>query len=265
MRKLLTRAIAAALLLAVFSVYGDTSNLVFYADFQNSEDGQVIATAADLNGSTVAPASLYDQIGSWSAGPINKNASQFTAGAPSVSGDIPMAATIGFAKNGGFIAGTLSAASPFSKGAEATRVSFNFKLRGNGTKGFSHTIYGYDEGNTEIFKIVVVGGASTPLPATTVTVNGTTIGLSGRESTPINSISLVLDSNGIEVTLFNGGTSVSTTVKGIPVLGASKLISFKIQLQPTGAPCVFDYDSFEVWSILRAPPPPSLNLILLTP
>jgi hypothetical protein len=258
MKKLLTRAIVAGVLLAVFSVYGDTSNLVFYSDFENANDGQLITTAADLNEATLAPPSLYDQtppIG-WSGSPGKNSTSAFLAGAASMMASLNMRLT------GGALSGTQSKPALF-KGTESVRFSYDFKCNG-GSKGVSQTITGYDGNNAPVFIIVMGGIVSSP--QFQVTVNGVPIGIAYRSNSatvPLNSLSLTLNSDGISATLINGSTLAVSTVNGIPVLGGAGFSKFTIM--PTGGNNTFDYDNFQIWTISKVPPPPRLDLYMLTP
>ena len=256
MRKLVTKAIAAGMLMAVFSAYGDTSNLVFYSDFENGDDAGPIVTSGDLNGGTVAPPSLYDQIpqNGWAIGTLGKNtASQFRTGASSVIAFLAI-------KVGGGATANLGAPVSF-KGTSAAYFSYDFKPN-NGTKGVSQTITGRDSKNGIIFTIKMGGLLSSP--QFDVKVNDVSLGLASRSTsaTPLNSIRLTVDSTGVHATLISGATLAAGPTVNVPVLGGTDFASFALTVDGASG---FDYDNFQVWAVSKAPPPPRLDLYILTP
>ena len=261
MRKLLTRAIAAGMLMAVFSAYGDTSNLVFYSDFENSEDDQVVTSTADLNGATVAPPSVFDQTppNGWVSFSSNaKNpGSRFKAGA------VSQVFYFSIPKNGTGASAILSAPAPF-KGSDEVRFSYDFQPN-SGNKGTAQIITGYDLDNNSVFVIKMNHIAGSPQYQ--VTVNDIVLGYANRNGSsanPLNSISLTLNPVGITATLFNPVTLETKTVSGIPATGAPVLTRFGVTSERNLA-CNFDYDNFQVWAISRVPPPPRLDLYIVAP
>jgi len=262
MRKLLIRAIMAGVLLAVFSVYGDTSNLVFYSDFENSEDDQPIITIMDMNGSTIAPPSVFDQTppNGWVALSLNRNpansSGRFKVGA------VSQVAYLSIARNANGLSAVLSEPAPF-KGSGAIRFSYDFQPN-SGPKGTAHVISGYDLNNTVVFTIEMNGLAG--VPQYLVSVNNIPLGeayRSGNSANPLNSISLTLDSSGITATLSNSFTSVISTIT-VPAGGGPVLNRFTLASEDKRA-CNFDYDNFQVWAISRVPPPPRLDLYIIKP
>jgi hypothetical protein len=264
MRKLLTRAIAAGALLVAFSVYGDTSNLVFYSDFENSEDDQPIITLADLNGATLAPPSVFDQTppNGWVAlslhrVPANSNG-RFRQGAAS------QVAYIAMTKNATGLSATMAYPAPFT-GVSAVRFSYDFQPN-SGNRGTAQIITGYDNNNNSVFTIKMNSIAGSPQYL--VSVNDESIGYafrSGNSANPLNSISLLLDSTGITVTLINSSTLETITKYGIPPKnGFTQLSRFKLESEKNLA-SNFDYDNFQVWAISKVPPPPRLDLYIITP
>ncbi len=172
-----------------------------------------------------------------------------------------MVAYLNMRLTGGSLSGTLSQSAPF-KGANAVRFSYDFKPNG-GNAGISQNITVYDGNNSTVCTIVMGGMASSP--QFQVSVNGVPIGIAFRSSNStlsLNSLSLTLDSTGISATLFNGSTLASSTVTGIPFSGGTGFAKFT--LVTVGGNSNFDYDNFKVWAISKAPPPPRLDLFLLT-
>ena len=220
------------LLAAVFSAYGVASNLVFYSDFENAEEGQLITSPSDLNGATVAPPSLYPQTGLWTGFFLYPNPTAFGEAGGSMAALIRMDI-----KQTTTLTGNLSSPALF-KESESVRFSYDFIP---GFKG-NQIITGCDAQNDPVFVIKMAG----PINAMSVTVNGIEIGLANSGvTTPMNSISLLLDSTGIDVE-FNDGTTV-TTNKDIPVLGGTNLVRFIIGGE--AATTKFFYDNFLIYEI----------------
>jgi hypothetical protein len=63
--------------------------------------------------------------------------------------------------------------------------------------------------------------------------------------------------------LINGSTLAVSTVNGIPAYSGTGFSKFTIM--PTGGNNTFDYDNFQIWTISKVPPPPRLDLYMLTP
>jgi len=67
------------------------------------------------------------------------------------------------------------------------------------------------------------------------------------------------------LTLINSSTLETITKYGIPPKnGFTQLSRFKLESEKNLA-SNFDYDNFQVWAISKVPPPPRLDLYIITP
>jgi hypothetical protein len=258
MRKLLTRATLAWALMAVFSVYGGTSNAVFFADFNKTTEGQVMDTAADLNNATEE--SL--RVGTWSLTAVHSaRASSFLTGDPSQG----MVLNFDSRTRSGDMVGTLDKVALIGG---AGTVSFNFDMRVDKIlAGVKQTLTAYAGNNAQVF---VVEMSTDPATLYQTWVNGVPIAqafYSTKSTDILNKFSLTLSSTGIDVTFTKGGPQTvpptTNTVKNISSKGGTSISRFQVASGDT-AVSRCDWDNFKIWTISNEPPPPRLDLFLLT-
>lgn len=260
MSNLVTRVIAAGVLTAVFSVYGDSSNLMFYADFNAADNQQPMDTSGDLNDAT--DPSL--RVGVWSlTADHTAKASVFATGEASQGTVLYLQLN---SKNSGSVVGTLSEPAGY-RGQNSVRFSFDFKPSSQGVGlGYKHLVTGRDSKFLPIFYIEL---SNDPNDTFAVKVNGVLIGSAFRSSNSalkLNNLTLTVTAAGISATLINGSTlAVSPPVNNIPLANGAADAFSRFSIDANVAKNVAsDYDNFICTQILKTTPPPRLDLYLLT-